>query len=234
MDIDIAQRSSQQWPRSAGITLGRHLIRHVSAVYFGSAPRSPVSSRPARPLLGIADPPLRDRTGGASNCASNRPARHAVRSQKHDPSPLPQTARPPQARQTIEISTLLHRQNAKCRFRDADHASLNHDSFISDSGYYSLMSSPSRAVESAAVANLSIEAKKIVVAGDYVTVMKFRPRHRQIPPHQAGAGDAASAGCASTAGGVCPGAPDPSAARQGGDDSAALASRQSRSWGLVG
>ena len=126
-----------------------------------------------KPLLGIADPPLRDRTGGASNCASNRPARHAVRSQKHDPSPLPQT--PPRARQTIEIGALLHRQNAKCRFRDADHASLNHDSFISDSGYYSLMSSPSRAVESAAVADLSIEAKKIVVAGDYVTVhMEFK------------------------------------------------------------
>jgi hypothetical protein len=36
------------------------------------------------------------------------------------------------------------------------------------------MSSPSRAVESAAVAYLSIEAKKIVVAGDYVTVMEFK------------------------------------------------------------
>jgi hypothetical protein len=37
------------------------------------------------------------------------------------------------------------------------------------------MSSPSKAVESAAVAYLSIEARKIVVAGDYVTVhMEFK------------------------------------------------------------
>ena len=86
--------------------------------------------------LGIADPPPRDRAGRASNCTSNRPARHAVRSQKHDPSPLPQTVlRPRRARQTIKIGAFLDRQNDRCRFRDAAHASLNHDSFISDSRY---------------------------------------------------------------------------------------------------
>ena len=38
-------------------------------------------------------------------------------------------------RQAFKIGALLRRQNNSCRFRDDTHASLNHDSFISDSGY---------------------------------------------------------------------------------------------------
>jgi hypothetical protein len=101
LDLDIAQRSSQQWPRPAGITLGRHLIQQRQDAFvrlrrilrLGAPIARFVETR--KPLLGIADPPLRDRTDGASNCASNRPTRYAVRSQKHDPSPQPQT--PPRA-----------------------------------------------------------------------------------------------------------------------------------------
>jgi hypothetical protein len=36
---------------------------------------------------------------------------------------------------TLKLRTLLRHQNDNRRFRDASHASLNHDSFISDSGY---------------------------------------------------------------------------------------------------
>ena len=41
-----------------------------------------------------------------------------------DPCPTP-----------IKLGTLLRAQIDRCRFRDAAHASLNHDSIISDSGY---------------------------------------------------------------------------------------------------
>jgi hypothetical protein len=104
----------------------RLLARHareqrlfVSAVYFGSAAPIARLVETRKPLIGIADPPLRDRASRASNCTSNRAARHAVRSQKHDPSPPPQMVLGPRrARQKIEIGALLHRQNDRCRFRE--------------------------------------------------------------------------------------------------------------------
>jgi len=142
LDIDITQCGSQQRPGPAGIAVGRPLIQQRQDAFvrlrrilrLGAPIARLVETR--TPLLGIANPPLRDRAGRASNCTSNCPARHAVRSQKHDPSPLPQTVlRPRRARQTIKIGAFLHRQNDRCRFRDAAHASLNHDSFISDSRY---------------------------------------------------------------------------------------------------
>ena len=52
LHIDVAERCGQQRSRPAGIALGcgwsnsARMRLPVSAVYFGSAPRSPVSSRP--------------------------------------------------------------------------------------------------------------------------------------------------------------------------------------------
>ena len=68
--------------------------------------------------------------------SSDRPARNAVRCQQHDPRPLPQPVlRLPRTRQALKLGTSLRRQNDNRRLREAAHASLNHDSLISDSWY---------------------------------------------------------------------------------------------------
>ena len=60
----------------------------------------------------------------------------AVRRQKHDLRPPAQPElRPCRARQSVKLGPLFVRQNNRSRFLDACHASLNHDSSISDSGY---------------------------------------------------------------------------------------------------
>ncbi len=53
-----------------------------------------------------------------------------------DPRPLPQPVlRFRRTRQALKLGTFLRRQNDNRRLRDAAHASLNHDSCISDSWY---------------------------------------------------------------------------------------------------
>ena len=90
----------------------------------------------AKPLLGIAHPPLRCRSGRAANRPPDCPARHTFRRQQHDPCPLPQPVlRLRRTRQALKLGAFRCRQNNRSRFRDAVHASLNHDSFFTDSGY---------------------------------------------------------------------------------------------------
>jgi hypothetical protein len=90
----------------------------------------------AKPLLGIAHPRLRCRSGRAANGPPDRPARHTFRRQQHDACALPQPVlRLRRTHQALKLGAFRRRQNNRSRFRDADHASLNHDSFFTDSGY---------------------------------------------------------------------------------------------------
>ena len=142
LHIDIAERRSQQRPRPAGIARRRRLIQQRQDAFARcrcvlrlSAPVTGlVEAR--KSLLGIAHTPLRGRAGRAPDRPSNRSARHAVRCQQHNPRPLPQPVlRLARTRQAFKFGALRLRQNDSSRFRDAAHASLNHDSFISDSRY---------------------------------------------------------------------------------------------------
>ena len=115
-------------------------VRHVLRAFYEalSAAIAPLARfvETRKPLLGVTHPPLRRRAGCTSNRPSDRSARHAVRRQQHNPRPLPQPVlRLRRTRQALKLRTLLRHQNDNRRFRDASHASLNHNSFISDSGY---------------------------------------------------------------------------------------------------
>jgi hypothetical protein len=75
-------------------------------------------------------------TAESADRAADRARLYTVRRQKHDPCPLAHPVlRLRRTRQAFKLGPLLLRQCNRCRFRDAAHASLNHDSTSRNSGY---------------------------------------------------------------------------------------------------
>ena len=111
----------------------------VKSVAIGVGEANPQILAGSAPVQLVAKGEAAKRQGAlgdkADTVADHRDA-HAVRRQQHNPRPLPQPVlRLRRTRQALKLGTFLRRQNDNCRLRDAAHASLNHDSFISDSGY---------------------------------------------------------------------------------------------------
>jgi hypothetical protein len=140
LDIDIAEPRGQQRSGPAGVALGRPLVQQRQDPFtrlrrvlrLGAPLTRLVETR--EPPFRIAHAPLGSRTGRASDFPPDRPAGHPAGRRQHDPCPLPQTVlRLRRTRQALKLRALRRRQNNSCRFRDAAHASLNHDSTISDS-----------------------------------------------------------------------------------------------------
>ena len=84
-------------------------------------------------LLGVAHPPFRGRTGRAADRATDRARGHTIR--RHQQMALAHPVlRLRRTRQAFRLGALFLRQGNRCRFRDAAHAPLNHNSIFRNSG----------------------------------------------------------------------------------------------------
>ncbi len=143
LHVDIAQLRGDQRSVPARMTRRHRAIENRQNALAGRRRvlrrRASVTglAQPGKPCRGVAHPPLRRGACCAAHRTADRRRRRAGRRQQHDPSPLAQPVlRPCRARQALKRRALLAGQYDCGRFRDASsHASLNHDSRFTHSGY---------------------------------------------------------------------------------------------------
>jgi hypothetical protein len=114
--------------RTGAIQHGQDALIRLGRVFrFRSAIAGLIKASPS--IGGVAHAPFRRRAGRAANRSANRTAGHALGRHQHNPRPLAQ----PEfglggTRQRFQLGSFRFRQYDRGRFRNAMHASLNHDS----------------------------------------------------------------------------------------------------------
>ncbi len=110
------------------------LIRLGRVFRFRSAMAGLIKAGPS--IGGVAHAPFRCRAGRAANLSANRAAGHALGRHQHNPRPLAQPLFGlGGTRQRFQLGSFRFRQYDRGRFRNAMHASLNHDSPFRNSRY---------------------------------------------------------------------------------------------------
>jgi hypothetical protein len=142
LNVDVAQSLGQQRPAPVGVALRRFFIekrqnaRIVPRPVFGL--RAPLAClvEARHPSRRIANPPFGRCADRAADRSRDFTRRRAIARHQHDPGALARAVLAfRRTRHTLKVSAFLASQNYPRRFRDALHASLNHDSRIRDSGY---------------------------------------------------------------------------------------------------
>jgi hypothetical protein len=142
LHVNVAKPLGDQRPGPVRVAFRRRSVEHRQdapvrlLVVSGLGPAIADFRKPRKSVLRVTNPPFRRRAGGAAERAANRPRRCAIGGHQHDPRlearAVLRLGRP---RHTLKLGPLLARQYDRRRLQKVAHATLNHDSTISDRGY---------------------------------------------------------------------------------------------------